>query len=83
MEEASKYDRLDLTPPSRKPSKYDYHLLELGRAFYEASQTYVLNPRDIHSQSLFTADRDWCNDLNLHLAWVKHKRDKIKAAKNS
>jgi len=82
-EEARDYERLDLLPPSHKPSKYDYHILEMARIYFEVSQILILNPRDVSSQSLFTADRDFWRELMLHMAWVKHKRDKLKAKKGA
>lgn len=62
------------TPPKQKPSKYDYHILEMARSF-EQSGTIILNPRDIGIQSLFLADADFRNDLYWHEQWVKYTRE--------
>lgn len=48
---------------------------------YEATQEYPLNPRDMGIRSLFLSDMEWVNDLNIHLGWRQHEKDKLKARK--
>lgn len=64
--------------PTTYPGKYDYHFLEMMRGIYEATETYPLNPRDLSIQSAFYADMDFVGELNLHMAWHRHMKDRLK-----
>lgn len=72
-----------ITPkPEQYPAHYDYHILELAASVFEATQEYPLNPRDLSIRSLFLADMDFVNDLNVHMARKQHEVDKLKALRN-
>lgn len=74
------YDHRDKANPPAKPSRYDYHFLELARQMEANGGARVLNPRDVSARSLFMADADWLGDLALYNAWVNAAYDRKRPA---
>lgn len=48
------------------------------RGIYRATEHYPLNPRNLSIQSAFLADMDFVSEFNLHMAWHRHMKDKLK-----
>lgn len=60
-------DALDDKPLRHQPAlplKYHYRALELAYALEGDTGRIILNPRDINTNDLEMADRDWLEDMN-------------------
>lgn len=62
---------LHMPPP---PRRYHWSLLALAHSIFEASGTYIVNPRSM-SASLFDADTDWLADFANYRKALQFHRD--------
>lgn len=60
------------------PKAYHWRLLSLANQIFEASKTYIINPRDIFNTSLIDADSDWIEDFHRYRQHLQFERDKDK-----
>lgn len=63
-------------PPDKRPSHYDYAVLELACNIEDSGSIVILNPRDLTITNLFDADLDWLTDKSLHRQWKRYMYDK-------
>ena len=61
------------------PRIYQYHYvaLEAARGIWQATETFITNPRNIDDRSLLTMDSEWVANLSRYIAehdWQDRKR---------
>lgn len=63
-----------LLPPDHYPT-HDKHWLKIAADYEAATESVVVNPRNLQPRSLHDIDADWLQSRSLYHQWLKYYRD--------
>jgi hypothetical protein len=70
----AKNDAIALTPPTEYPV-HEAIWLKIATEYEEATGQVVVNPRNLHPQSLVDVDVGWLHSKKLYGDWIKYHKD--------